>query len=190
MNSLLNYVYTLQEIANVINLSLDDLAIINYHSRKKQIDEILSKVPSLRKFKPFIKLIHAQGKNLYVIPAIIFDKYIETGILPDTGIDVKEPDINKKEYWQYNSSYTYELNTKDNWEFALKYFRENDYRIESEDIWDIFLAGCARMNYYQETDIDVSQRIKYAIMEYMLRRPQYFNTNDFVDNPNLHKKQN
>lgn len=188
MNSLLNHVYTLQEIANVLNLSLDDIAIINYYSKKKQLYEILSKVPKLKKFEPFLKLIKVQGKNLFIIPAIIFDKYLEIGILPDTGIDVKEPDINKKEYWEYNSSYIYEFNTKDNWEFALKYFRDKDYRIESEDIWNIFLAGCARMNYYQENNIDISQRIKYAIMEYMLRRPQYFNTDDFIDNPELRKK--
>ena len=44
------------------------------------------------------------------------------------------------------------------------------------------------MDYYEGTRTDLEQRIKYAIVEYMLRRPQFFSTEDFVDNPILHKK--
>ena len=44
------------------------------------------------------------------------------------------------------------------------------------------------MNYYQGIDIKLEQRIKYAIVEYMMKRPQFFNTNDFVENEILIKK--
>ena len=44
------------------------------------------------------------------------------------------------------------------------------------------------MNYYQDENTSIDQRIKYAIVEYMLKRPQFFTTDDFIDNPILHKK--
>lgn len=189
MLNIFNYVYTLQEIAEVLDLDANSITLINYYSKRQEIDKICSNIPILSKFKPFLKLIQIKKKKIYVIPAKIFELYLETGLLPDTGIDYREPDINKKEFWEYNSSYFYELCTKNNWEFALDYFKKIDENIEEEDIWNIFLAGCARMNYYQESNIDVDQRIKLAIMEYMMRRPQFFTSNDFVDNPLLHKNQ-
>ena len=148
----------------------------------------LEVMPILEKFKPFIFLTKIKGKKVYVISAKIFDNYLYTGLLPDKNTEYRVPDISKKEYWEYDSSYMYELNTKENWEFALDYFK--DANIESEDIWNIFLAGCARINYYQDSDVSIDQRIKYALMEYMIRRPQFFTTDDFIDNPILHKKYN
>ena len=57
-------------------------------------------------------------------------------------------------------------------------------------IWDLFLSGSARMDYYEGKKTSLEQRIKYAIVEYMLKRPQFYTTEDFVDNEILHKKYN
>ena len=46
------------------------------------------------------------------------------------------------------------------------------------------------MDYYEGKNVELEQRIKYAIVEYMIRRPQFFTTEDFVDNKILHKKYN
>ena len=50
------------------------------------------------------------------------------------------------------------------------------------------MSGSARMNYYEEKDTDLEQRIKYAIVEYMVRRPQFYSIDDFYDNEILHRK--
>ena len=44
------------------------------------------------------------------------------------------------------------------------------------------------MDYYEGKNTSLEQRIKYAIVEYMVRRPQFYSTEDFVDNKVLHKK--
>lgn len=185
-DSLLNGVYTLQEIAIALNLETQKITTISYYSSKENLEAIFLNIPILQKFKPFLFLTKVKDKKVYVISAKIFDKYLMTGLLPEKSTEYRNPDISKKEYWEYDSSYIYELNTKENWDFALNYFE--DSKIESEDIWNIFLAGCSRMDYYQESTTSIDQRIKYAIMEYMMRRPQFFTTDDFVDNPLLHKK--
>jgi hypothetical protein len=46
------------------------------------------------------------------------------------------------------------------------------------------------MDYYGGENIPLEQRIKYAIVEYMTRRPQFFTTEDFVENKILYKKYN
>lgn len=190
MNNILNNVYTLQEVGIALNLSTDEITKIKYFTSHENLEKILLNVPALEKFRPFIFFIKVEKKGLYVISAKIFDKYLLTGLLPEKNNEYRKPDLSKKEYWEYDSSYLYELETKSNWDFALSYFRQKDDRVESEDIWNIFLAGCSRMNYFQGNDTDVEQRIKYAIMEYMIRRPQFFTTDDFIDNPLLHKKYN
>lgn len=190
MNNIINHIYTLQEIGMVLNLSQEEITTINYYSKKNKLDEIIIKIPVLKKFKPFIISTKIENKNYYAVAAKVFDTYLDTGLLPEINREYRQPDIEKKEYWEYNPSYFYELNTKENWEFALNYFKQKDPKIELDDIWGIFLAGCSRMNYYQNTDTDIDKRIKFAIMEYMVRRPQFFTTDDFVDNPLLHNKDN
>lgn len=180
-NNLLNYFYTIEEIAIALNFNEEEQGIVSYYSKTKKIDNLYEEVPKLAKFKPYIRTIYIDKKMIYVISAITFDLYIKTGLLPDRGTDVKEPDKNKREYWQYNSANTYELCTKDEWGFALDYFQSKDANITEDDIWNIFLAGCARIDYTQGSTTTISQRIKYAIMEYMLKRPQFFNTSDFVE---------
>jgi len=44
------------------------------------------------------------------------------------------------------------------------------------------------MDYYQGKSTKLQQRIKYAIVEYMMKRPQFFTTEDFVENKILVKK--
>lgn len=187
-DSILNHVYTLQEMAIALNVPNEQTSCIYYFSKKEKLDKILFNIPVLEKFKPFLFIIKHKKAKVYVMSAKIFDQYLLTGLLPETGTEYREPDISKKEYWQYESSNFYELSTKDNWDFALNYFKQNDNNVEGENIWDIFLAGCARMNYYQDSNTDLDTRIKYAIVEYMMRRPQFFTTDDFIDNPLLHKQ--
>lgn len=189
-DNILKYVYTLQEIGIALNLGTEEITSITYYSNKQNLDRIILDIPILKKFKPYIFFTKVGRKNLYVISSKIFDKYLLTGLLPDKNTEYREADLTKKEYWEYNSSYFFELNTKENWNFALSYFKDKDSKVEEEDIWNIFLAGCARMNYYQGSNINIDQRIKFAIMEYMIRRPQFFTTDDFIDNPVLHKKYN
>ena len=43
------------------------------------------------------------------------------------------------------------------------------------------------MDYYEGESVTLEQRIKYAIVEYMIRRPQFFTTEDFVENEILYK---
>ena len=179
-SKLLKYFYTLSEIAIALNYTLEQRNAISFYARTRDLDKIIAAVPDLSKFKAYLQYMTINGKGIYVINAEVFDLYLETGILKDLGEDLKEADINKKEYWQYNSSSTFEFNTKDEWDFGIEYFKNKDSNIEQEDIWNIFLAGCARMDYEQEKSTPISQRIKYALMEYMIKRPQFFNSNDYL----------
>lgn len=180
-NNILRYFYTLQEIAEAINCSEEEKREISFYSRFRNLDEIVNHVPILGKFKKYIQKVKVQGKEIFVINSKIFDSYMSTGILKDVGDDINETSTSKKEYWQYTPSSTYEMTTKDEWGFALDYFKSKDENIEEEDIWNIFLAGNARMDYLQDSKTTISQRIKYAIMEYMMRRPQIFYSSDFLD---------
>lgn len=188
MSSILKHFYTLQEIAMALNFSDEEINTIASLAKFKDLNLIIRELPKLKRFRPYIRLINVQKKEVFVIPVKVFDLYIKTGLLTDFGSNNDIPDTDKKEYWQYQSSDTFEISTKDNWEFGLNYFKQNSDKVEAEDIWDIFQAGCSRMNYYQKEDTTITQRIKYALMEYMVRRPQFFTTDDFVDNPLLHKE--
>ena len=50
----------------------------------------------------------------------------------------------------------------------------------------MFCSSFSRINILPLFGLDT--RIKYAIVEYMMRRPQFFTTDDFIDNPLLHKQ--
>ena len=91
-NNLLNYFYTIEEIAIALNFNEEEQGIVSYYSKTKKIDNLYEEVPKLAKFKPYIRTIYIDKKIIYVISAITFDLYIKTGLLPERGTDVKEPD--------------------------------------------------------------------------------------------------
>lgn len=115
--------------------------------------------------------------------AYIYDMYRDTGILPNLDDYDFNPSIEKLEHWQYISPLVFEINPNTDFEFAEKIFSDCK-------IWDLFLSGSARIDYYEGKKTTLEQRIKYAIVEYMMRRPQFYSTEDFVDNEILHKKYN
>lgn len=174
--------YTLIEIAINNNYDLNEIRKLTNYMDKKDTEKIKENFPELSKFIPYCNWYELKGKNILAISAYIYDLYKETGLLPDLGNYDFEPDINKLEHWEYINPYVYEINPNDGFEFAEKLF--------DADIWNLFLSGNARMNFYEGRDIKLEQRIKYAIVEYMLKRPQFFNTEDFVENKILTKKYN
>lgn len=115
--------------------------------------------------------------------AYIYDLYKDTGLLPNLDDIDLNPSIEKLEHWQYISPLSFEINPDADFEFAEKIFSDCK-------IWNLFLSGSARMDYYENKKTTLEQRIKYAIVEYMMRRPQFYSTEDFVDNEILHKKYN
>lgn len=115
--------------------------------------------------------------------AYIYDLYKDTGMLPNLEDIDFNPDKGKLEHWQYISPLTFEINPNIGFEFAKEIFPDCK-------IWNLFLAGSARLDYYENKNTSLEQRIKYAIVEYMMRRPQFYTTEDFVDNKILHKKYN
>ena len=174
--------YTLLEIAINNNFDFNELQRLTKYMNDKNIEKIKVSFPVLQKFIPYCKWYVLKKKNILAMSAYIYDLYKETGLLPDLNNYDFEPDINKLEHWQYENPYVYEINPNTGFEFAEKIF--------DCDVWNLFLSGNARMNYYEGKDIKLETRIKYAIVEYMLRRPQFFNTDDFVENKILTKKYN
>lgn len=174
--------YTLLEIAINNNYDLNQIRRLTNYMDKKDVDKIRENFTELSKFIPYCNWYILKGKNILAISAYVYDLYRETGLLPDLGNYDFEPDVNKLEHWEYINPYVYEINPNNGFEFAEKLF--------DADIWNLFLSGNARMNFYQGKDIKLEQRIKYAIVEYMLKRPQFFNTDDFVENKILTKKYN
>lgn len=179
--SYLENLYTLVEISLNLNFSEEKIQELREDLGKKDKVVINEKYPELRKFLPYCEWYEIQGNNMLCMQAYMYDMYCTTGILPDLTIYDKNPDINKLEYWQYISPLSFEINPNNGFEFCKNMWN-------TEEIWNLFLAGCARMNYYEGKDVSLEQRIKYAIVEYMLRRKQFFSDEDFVDNPILHKK--
>ena len=180
--------YTFEEIAINHNMPSYDIRKISKMSDKKQLNEIFKKYEFLKKFAPYCDSYKLDGKNVYAIPAYIYDVYTDTGNLINTEIYDEQPSKNKLEYWQYTSPICLELKLKEDWEFANSLIEEKYKGISSEELWNVFLSGCARMDYYQESQVDIQRRVKYAILEYMMKRPQFFYTSDFIDNPVLHLK--
>ena len=188
MINFFNSLYTLQEIARHNNYGSKELSLLSRYSNKKQLNKISEKFPQLRKFLLYCESYKKDGKFFYALPAYIYDTYITTGFLPDMNQYDRKHNIDKKEYWKYNPFISLDIKPQEGWEFAEKLFGESVDQLQNDDVWKIFLAGCARMDYYQDENTDIEQRIKYAIVEYMLKRPQFFTTDDFIDNPVLHKK--
>lgn len=175
--------YTLIEIAINNNLESTKIKSLSNILNKKNIDKIREDYPELKKFLPYCNWFVIQGRNMLCMSAYIYDLYKETGLLPNLeDVDIN-PDINKLEHWQYINPLIFEINPETGFEFAEKLY-------EKCNVWNLFLSGSARMNYYEGKNISLEQRIKYAIVEYMMRRPQFYSTEDFVDNPIMHGKYN
>lgn len=175
--------YTLIEIG--VNNNFDDkkLRSLSYYLSRKDVESIKEKFPELSKFIPYCNWYVIQGKSMLAMSAYIYDLYKSTGLLPNLDdIDIN-PNKEKLEHWQYINPLVFEINPESGFEFAEEIFKDCN-------IWNLFLSGSARMDYYEGKEIPLEQRIKYAIVEYMIRRPQFYSTEDFVDNKILHKKYN
>lgn len=175
--------YTLIEIAINNNLENYRIKSLSRILNKKDTYEVKEKFPELAKFIPYCKWYILDGRNVLAMSAYLYDIYKQTGLLPSLeDIDIN-PDINRLEHWEYINPYMFEISPDQGFEFAEKIFGDCN-------IWNLFLSGSARMDYYEEKETSLEQRIKYAIVEYMMRRPQFYTTEDFVDNEILHKKYN
>ena len=173
--------YTLIEIAINNNIKNQRLHNLSYYLNNKNIDKIKEKFPELLKFIPYCRWYIIEGRNVLAMSAYLYDIYKTTGLLPDLDdIDIN-PNIEKLEHWQYINPLVFEINPNNGFDFAENIFKNCD-------IWNLFLSGSARMDYYEGENVPLEQRIKYAIVEYMMRRPQFYTTEDFVDNEILHKK--
>lgn len=173
--------YTLIEIAINNNIDNKKLKFLSKYLDEKNIEVIKEKFPQLTKFIPYCDWYVIDGKNVLAMSSYIYDVYRDTGLLPNLDKFDINPDINKLEHWQYINPLIFEINPDNGFDFAKTIY-------ENCDIWNLFLAGCARMDFYEGEKTTLEQRIKYAIVEYMVRRPQFFTTEDFVDNEILHKK--
>lgn len=173
--------YTFVEIALHNNIPQNDMTKLIRFLKNKDIDGIEESFPQLAKFLPYSDWYIVQGKNMLCIPAYFYDTYQATGLLPNLKNFDKDPDSSKLEHWQYINPIMFEINPNKGFEFAKKLYPDCD-------VWNLFLSGCARMDYYEDGNVSLEQRIKYAIVEYMIRRPQFFATEDFVENEILHKK--
>ena len=175
--------YTLIEIAVNNNIAGRQILTLSRYLHEKKIDLIKEKFPKLCKFIPYCKWYVIQGANMLAMSAYVYDIYKETGLLPNLEDFDINPDTEKLEHWQYINPLVFEINPETDFDFAKEIFGDCN-------IWNLFLSGCARMDYYEDKKTTLEQRIKYAIAEYMIRRPQFFTTEDFVDNNILHKKYN
>lgn len=173
--------YTIIEIGINHNYSKGKLNTLSKFLNEKNIEGIRKNFPELTKFLPYCNWYTVQNKNMLAMSAYIYDIYKSTGILPNIQDFDINPDIDRLEHWQYINPLVFEINPETDFEFAKDIFPDCN-------IWNLFLSGSARINYYEEDNISLEQRIKYAIVEYMVRRPQFYSTNDFIDNDILHKK--
>ena len=175
--------YTLLEIAINHNFSSANLSHLSRWLNEQNVDKIRENFPELKKFIPYCKWYVLQGRNVLAMSAYIYDMYKNTGLLPDLNIYDYEPDIKRLEHWEYVNPLYFEIRPDEDFEFAKNIFRDCNS-------WNLFLSGSARMDYYEGKHLSLEQRIKFAIVEYMMKRPQFYNTEDFVDNEILHKKYN
>jgi len=176
-------IYTLIEIAINHNISIPDIKRISRLMNKKDSERIGEEFPVLQKFLPYCKWYSIQGNNVLAMPAYTYDLYKATGILPSLDNFDLEPDTERLEEWQYINPIVFEITPDTGFDFAKNIYPDSN-------IWSLFLSGSARMNYYEESQTTLEQRIKYAIVEYMMRRPQFYNSEDFTDNEILHRKYN
>lgn len=173
--------YTLIEIAINNGIEQDRISSLSTLLNKKDIEAVSKNFPEISKFIPYCRWYIIQNRNVLAMSAYIYDMYKDTGILPNLENYDYNPDKNRLEHWQYVNPLIFEINPETQFEFAKEIYPDCN-------IWSLFLSGSARMNFYEGVDISLEQRIKYAIVEYMMRRQQFFTTEDFVDNPILHKK--
>jgi hypothetical protein len=173
--------YTIIEIAINNNLDKEKMNALRRCLKNKDKNNIQEKIPELAKFIPYCNWYIVQDKNMLCMSAYYYDVYKDTGLLPNLENFDINPSIDKLEHWEYINPVFFEMNPDSGFEFAEKIYPDCN-------LWNLFLSGCARMDYYEGTKTELQQRIKYAIVEYMLRRPQFFTTEDFVDNEILHKK--
>ena len=178
-----NSLYTLIEIAINNNIEKKRISNLSYYLNRKDVTSIKEKFPEISKFIPYCKWYIIQDKNILAMSAYIYDTYKDTGLLPNLENYDINPDKDRLEHWQYINPLVFEINPETQFEFAKEIYKDCN-------VWNLFLSGCARMNFYEGKNIDLEQRIKYAIVEYMIRRPQFFTTEDFIENPLLHKKYN
>lgn len=176
----INNLYTLIEIGINNNYNLEKLKRLSFLMNKKCTEVIIKEFEELKLFIPYCQWYIINNRNVLAMSAYIYDLYKDTGILPDIENYDLEPSTDKLEHWQYINPYVIEIDPNTGFEFAKK--------IYDCDIWNLFLSGNARMNYYEGENIKLEQRIKYAIVEYMMKRPQFFTTDDFVENEILIKK--
>lgn len=173
--------YTLVEVAMHNNISQNEMSTLVRFLNNKDAEKIEEKFPKLAKFIPYCDWYIVQGKNMLCIPAYFYDTYQKTGLLPNLENFDINPDTSKLEHWQYINPIMFEINPETGFQFAKKIYPDCN-------LWNLFLSGCARMDYYEGNSVELEQRIKYAIVEYMMRRPQFFTTEDFVENEILHRK--
>lgn len=177
----LSNLYTFIEIGISYGLEKNKLGELSHLLNNKDLDSVKKKFPDLAKFIPYCRWYVINNRNMLAMSAYMYDIYTETGILPNLDDFDFNPDTSKLEHWEYINPLVFEINPSTDFEFAEEYF-------PGCDIWNLFLSGCARMDYYEGQKVELEKRIKYAIVEYMLRRRQFFTTEDFVDNEILHKK--
>lgn len=181
MDNFFDSLYMLTEIGINLNFSSNQLKRLAYLMNQKELEKIINEFPELEKFIPYCRWYEIQNKNVLCISAYMYDLYRDTGILPNLNNCDIDPDTNKLEHWMYINPIVFQINPEEGFEFANKYF-------PNCDIWNLFLSGSARMDYYEGVKTPLEQRIKYAIVEYMMRRMQFYSTEDFNDNTILHKK--
>lgn len=176
-------VYTFIEIAINNNIERGRISKLSKLLNEKDIETIKEKFPNLAKFIPYCNWYVIQDRNMLCMSAYLYDMYRDTGILPNIEEFDINPEPERLEHWQYINPLVFEINPETGFDFAKNIFPDCN-------IWSLFLSGSARMNYFEGKNISLEQRIKYAIVEYMARRQQFYSTEDFVDNIILHKKYN
>ena len=175
--------YALSEIAIHSNIPEGEIMKLSRFMNNKKVERIENDFPQLAKFIPYCDWYIIQGQNVLCIPAYIYDTYYATGLLPSLNNYDINPDTSKLEHWEYINPIMFQIHPETGFDFAKGFYPDCN-------LWNLFLSGCARMNYYEGKEVTLEQRIKYAIVEYMVRRPQFFTTEDFVENEILHRKYN
>lgn len=194
MFNIFDGLYTLIEIAIHHGYKDKDITRLKTLISLNNIEKIKEVFPDLEVFLPYCKYYKKRkGKkveNYLAMSAELYDNYILTGLLPDLNVYDYESNIEKLEHWEYNPPLKVEFDPITNWDFAINILNEKGQNADGVNIWQMLLSGNARMNYYTGEEITLEQRIKLAIFEYMIRRPQFFNLEDFYENPILYKKYN
>ena len=192
--NILDGLYTTVEIAMHNGLRDDEIREVKRLSSGEKIKQLKEKYPLFDKFIPFLESYNIENGNkkqkVLAMSAEIYDYYCLTGLLPNLKEYDTEINNEKLDYWEYVPPLNYSMKLTDGWENVTDILKQNPLftEIEDGDIWKIWLAGNARMNYYTNSNTSLFKRIQFAIIEYMLKRPEFFNMQDFIENPALIKK--